>query len=154
MNEVFKTFLSLSFSGSLLILAFLLCRPLLRDRVSRQWQYYIWLLVIARLLLPYAPQTNFTNSFFQTVNKTVEIPKAAELQQQNRIDLSDSTSRENDYGIMNQKQTPGAWLTANEAWRLVKSNLWLLWLAGAFVLFIRKATAYESFVRFPVHCYP
>ena len=52
MSELLKWILSLSLSGSVLILLLTLLRPLVRERVSRRWQYYIWLLVIARLLLP------------------------------------------------------------------------------------------------------
>ena len=51
MNEILKIFLSLSLSGSLLILVLLLCRPLFKNKVSKSWQYYIWLVVIIRLLL-------------------------------------------------------------------------------------------------------
>ena len=52
MSELLKWILSLSLAGSVLILLLMLLRPLVRERVSRRWQYYIWLLVIARLLLP------------------------------------------------------------------------------------------------------
>lgn len=58
MNEALKITLSLSCSGALLIIALCLLRPLFRKRLSKQWQYYIWLAVIARLLLPFAPETN------------------------------------------------------------------------------------------------
>ena len=43
MNAVLKIFLSMSVSGSLLILVLLLGKRLLKDKISRQWQYYIWL---------------------------------------------------------------------------------------------------------------
>ncbi|MCI8478954.1 MAG: peptidase, M56 family protein, partial [Oscillospiraceae bacterium] len=56
MSECFKTVLSLSLSGALLILVLLLIKPLVRDRLSKRWQYYIWLVVLARLLLPFAPE--------------------------------------------------------------------------------------------------
>lgn len=42
----------LSLAGSVLILLLMLLRPLVRERVSKRWQYYIWLLVIVRLLAP------------------------------------------------------------------------------------------------------
>ena len=55
MIELLKLLLSLSFSGTVLILILLLSRPLYRNRLSRQWQYYIWLIVVARMLLPFTP---------------------------------------------------------------------------------------------------
>ena len=41
MNIVFKTFFSMSFSGGLLILVLFFGKGFLKDKVSRQWQYYI-----------------------------------------------------------------------------------------------------------------
>ena len=65
MLELFKTILSLSLSGTLLILLLLLCRPLYRNRLSKRWQYYIWLLVIARLLFPITPKTSLIGNLFK-----------------------------------------------------------------------------------------
>ena len=58
MNTVLKIFLFLSFSGSLLILALLLGKRFFRDKISRQWQYYVWLVVVLRLLLPFGPEAD------------------------------------------------------------------------------------------------
>ncbi len=65
MNDILKTFLSMSVSGSLLLLILLAVRPLYRTRVSKRWQYYIYLVVIARLLLPFAPQRSLVGAFFE-----------------------------------------------------------------------------------------
>lgn len=60
-----KVVISLSLSGSLLIFFLLLCKPLLKDRVSKQWQYYIWLIVIARLLLPFSTKESLMGTLFE-----------------------------------------------------------------------------------------
>ncbi len=60
MNDILMLFLSMSLSGSLLILALLILKPLYRNRTRRRWQYYIWLAVIARLLLPFSPQQSLS----------------------------------------------------------------------------------------------
>ena len=60
MNDILMLFLSMSLSGSLLILALLLLKPLYRNLTRRRWQYYIWLAVIARLLLPFSPQQSLS----------------------------------------------------------------------------------------------
>lgn len=44
-------------------------KRLLQDKVSRQWQYYIWLIVILRLLLPFGPER--TLPIKTTVRQTV-----------------------------------------------------------------------------------
>ena len=60
-----KLILSLSLSGSILILILFLCKPLFQSKMSKAWQYYIWLAVIARLLLPFAPEHNLVGSLFR-----------------------------------------------------------------------------------------
>ena len=72
MNEALKIVLSLSLSGSILILILHLLRPLFKDRLSKRWQYYIWLVVVARLLLPFAPETNLMGTLFQGIDKDME----------------------------------------------------------------------------------
>lgn len=54
MTGLLKAVLSLSLSGTLLGLAVFALGRLLRGRVSQRWRYYIWLAVLARLLLPVA----------------------------------------------------------------------------------------------------
>lgn len=65
MGEILKVVLSLSLSGSLLILTLLLCKPLFVGKISKRWQYYIWLVVIARLFLPFAPETSLVGGLFR-----------------------------------------------------------------------------------------
>ena len=64
MNGIWKVILSMSLSGTLLITALLLFKPLFRNRFGRRWQYYIWLVVISRLLLPFTPQESLMNTLF------------------------------------------------------------------------------------------
>lgn len=71
MNVVLKTFLSMSVSGGLLILILLLGKRLLKDKISRQWQYYIWMIVILRLLLPFGPEVNMLGKIYQVVDRAV-----------------------------------------------------------------------------------
>lgn len=72
MNETLKIVLSLSISGGLMVLIFHLLRPIFKERLSKQWQYYIWLVVVARLILPFAPETNLIGTIFQGIDKSVD----------------------------------------------------------------------------------
>lgn len=65
MNSIFMLFLSMSVSGSLMILGMFFLKPLFRNKISRQWQYYAWLIVIARLLLPITPAESLVGNLFQ-----------------------------------------------------------------------------------------
>lgn len=52
MTQLFSVVLSLSLSGALVGLLILLFRPLTGRFFAKKWTYYLWLLVIVRLLLP------------------------------------------------------------------------------------------------------
>jgi beta-lactamase regulating signal transducer with metallopeptidase domain len=52
--DFFKILLSLSVSGTILILFLFLMKPFIKNKMSKKWQYYIWLIVVARLLIPFA----------------------------------------------------------------------------------------------------
>lgn len=122
MNRIFTLFLSLSLSGSLTALILLLGSRLWKDRLSRQWQYYIWLIVIARLLLPFTPEKNLIGNVFQSVSRQTLPPNPISWPQaQSGLQHLPAPSPE----------TAG-----------------LIWLGIALVLLIRKITVYQSFTRY------
>ena len=52
MAQIFGVVLSLSVSGALVGLIILLIRPVTRKIFSKKWTYYLWLLVLIRLMIP------------------------------------------------------------------------------------------------------
>ncbi|HEX3076455.1 MAG TPA: M56 family metallopeptidase [Lachnospiraceae bacterium] len=70
MSIVLKLIISLSLSGSMIAILFFLFKPLLRYRLSKTWQYYIWLVVLFRMLVPYTIQMNLVGTMLQWVEKT------------------------------------------------------------------------------------
>lgn len=65
MSDIFKLILSMSLSGSVLVLILLALRPFIKDRFSKAWQYYVWIIVLMRLLIPYSPEFGLVNGVFQ-----------------------------------------------------------------------------------------
>lgn len=64
MQEIMNTVLMLSLSGTFLAGILFLLRPLYRRRLSKRWQYYIWLVVIARLLVLVAHKRSYRNDTY------------------------------------------------------------------------------------------
>jgi len=62
MNNLMLTVVSLSVSGSILIAILLLLKPVIKTKLSHRWQYYIWLVVVARLLIPLSFDINLMES--------------------------------------------------------------------------------------------
>lgn len=135
MNRALELILSMSVSGGLLILALLLGRRLLGKKVSRQWQYYIWLAVIARLLLPFGPEASLMGSVRQAAGEAVV--QAAHTEAPPPAAAPEIPAGQD--GLPLPSEGPAE--TAGE-------YLWLIWLGAALGLLVRKATAYQSFVRY------
>ncbi len=77
MNEFMKLLLSLSVSGTLLLLLTLGLKPLYKNKFSKRWQYYIWIIAVLRFLLPFTPDTTIVGSLFQKLDTAAsanEIP--------------------------------------------------------------------------------
>lgn len=151
MNTVLKIFLSMSFSGSLLILALFLGKRFLKDKISRQWQYYIWLIVILRLLLPFGPEVNLLGKTYQAVDQV--ITQAAPLSQQQPASYaSGNMPAPADNQEPNSENNPSKGLTAphplQEIGALLFNHIWLIWLLVALGMLIRKITSYQGFTRY------
>ena len=153
MNAVLKIFLSMSFSGSLLILALLFIFRLLKDKLSRQWQYYIWLVVLLRLLLPLGPEVNLLGKTYQAVDRIIS--QAASLPQKQAPANTSGDVPAPVLSLASEPENadrPGADLPADH-WlpdlvALLTNHLWLVWLTAALGLLIRKITIYQSFIQY------
>ena len=154
MNAVLKIFLSMSFSGSLLILALLLGKRFLKDKISRQWQYYIWLVVVLRLLFPFGPEVSLLGKTYQAVDQAITRTAPLPPQQQSPL----TTPGGNSAPVVGTEQSNGSMSSPTEdlttahpiqeIGTLLTDQVWLIWFVVALTLLIRKATIYQSFMRY------
>lgn len=142
MNSIFITVLSLSLAGSLLISIIFISLALFKGKISKRWQYYIWLVVIVRLLLPFTHKINIVEIIFQRMDSTVT----------NVIELSwqeDSAVKKNAGNYLeNQIQADVSLRSQNNFFKVILANVWLLWFVVAVIMFVRKVTIYQSFARY------
>lgn len=158
MNEFIKLILSLSLSGSLLILLLILLRPVYRNRLSKNWQYYIWLVVILRLLLPVTPETSLMGILFsiqeQRAADNLTVPETAMEQAETFYGAADTGSAVTDrHDVGNttaENNSPAAAFSPDTATdhESIGRVLFLLWLVVTLLLFVRKLTVYQSFVKY------
>lgn len=167
MNEVLAVILSMSLSGGIVIIMLYLVLLLFRKRLCRQWQYYIWLIAIIRLLLPFAPQQNLMNELFQSAEpptSDMESFSPGRLQNEQppkkdfeiNVTPSDNTEDEKDtiqspkanYDITGETadRIPNNELTGKSyvLSDIIRHYLWLIWLLPAMVLFAKKIIAYAK----------
>ncbi len=146
MNEILKVFLSMSVSGGLLILVLLLGKRFWRDRLNRQWQYYIWLAVILRLLLPFGPEVNLLGRTYQAVGQAITTPLTQQVVQDPSEDRPAAGVAEE---IPESPVQPSAAAhPLREFGTQLVNHIWLIWLVAALGLLIRKITIYQGFVRY------
>lgn len=50
--EIIRTFLTMSLTGSIIALILFIIKPIIKDRLPKSFQYYIWFVVFIALLLP------------------------------------------------------------------------------------------------------
>lgn len=144
MNDFLLLWLSLSFSGALTALALILLRPVLRQ-FSKKWQYYIWLLVILRLLIPFSLDINIVGGLFQQAqtNFTPQYTPAERFSESSDSDLSESPGFSVPENNNPQKLSESA-----SDFSFLKNHIWgALWLSVATVLFFRKVYGYGRLVK-------
>lgn len=139
MSEFMKILLSLSVSGSLLLLLVLGLKPLYKNSFSRRWQYYIWIIVALRFLLPFTPDATIVGSLFERFDRaaiTSETPVNANALLS--VSADDSETEPIPADITAAMREPFE----------IYSCLFLIWAALASALFVRKVTVYQGFIRY------
>lgn len=71
MEQIFRMVFSLSVSGSLIGLMLLAFRPITGRFFTRRWTYYLWLLVLVRLLVPLHGDINLMEYLSANLEETV-----------------------------------------------------------------------------------
>ncbi len=142
MNEFMKVLLSLSVSGTLLLLLLLGLKPLYKTKFSKRWQYYVWIIVALRFLLPFTPDTTIVGSLFEKSHTTVitkENPANPDIPVWVNTDNNETepiqTSRDITAVAMREPLN-------------IYVCLFFIWSTSALVLFVRKITIYQSFIQY------
>ena len=142
MNEFIKILLSLSVSGALLLLFILGLKPLYKNRFSKRWQYYVWIIVALRFLLPFTPDTTIVGSLFEKFDAaaiTNEIPTSP------NVPVPVGTGNSKAEPIQTNREIND---TAMREPFNIYVCLFFIWSALALVLFVRKITVYQGFIQY------
>ena len=142
MNEFMKILLSLSVSGALLLLLILGLKPLYKNKFSKRWQYYIWIVVALRFLLPFTPDTTIIGSLFEKFDTTAitnEIPTSP------NVPVPADTGNSKAEPIQTNREITTA--AMREPFNKYVC-LFFIWSALALVLFVRKVTVYQGFIQY------
>ena len=124
---------------------------MLKNKISRQWQYYIWLVVVLRLLLPFGPEVSLMGKTYRTVDQAISQAALLPPQQQPPLNvpggnLVPAVGAEHRKEMLN---SPADDVTTTHPFQdigvLLINHIWLVVALG---LLIRKITIYQGFVRY------
>ena len=165
MEQIFRVILSLSISGGLVGLLILLCRPVTRRFFARRWTYYLWLLVLVRLLVPVHGDINLMGqlstmlaemgnqqvSVEESVSEHVENAEAEEpegnvLDVETADETFDAAIIEN---IGRNETAIGTSVDRQEANRraYIFQIAGIIWILGVFLTIVYRVCTYKNFVK-------
>ncbi|AZV57458.1 M56 family metallopeptidase [Clostridium sp. AWRP] len=137
MSTLIKTIFMASLNGSVLVILILLIKMLLKKKLKAEFHYFIWFLLIIKLIMPYGPESNLSifNIFSAVTEKEETISSKYYLKTSNisKNKLKDSNvpgnlSKNKNIESLNKKIN-------------YKSILFFIWLMG--IVFFIANTLYE-----------
>ena len=121
--------------GSIAAICILILKLIIKDNLGVRWNYWVWLLLLVRLLVPYAPQSSFSVFNVLSFNKSASI-QLNNLSAVAFINSQEVTKGQEQNNIDNQKPSSVIDSSKNN----VNLQIFLfklasiLWLAGAILL--------------------
>lgn len=168
MEQIFRVILSLSISGGLVGLLILLFRPVTRRFFAKRWTYYLWLLLLVRLLVPIHADINLMGQLSEMLavadsrQVSVEGPEAGQIENVEAEGLSGIATGMESAEIADETfdaadiENAGLNKTAvAESVDRQKTNrradifqiAGICWIIGVFLTAVYRICTYKSFVR-------
>jgi beta-lactamase regulating signal transducer with metallopeptidase domain len=146
MSEPVKLLFSLSLSGTILAVIIFLLKPFVKNKISKSVQYYIWLVVLLRLILPFSFESSLMNNLFYWDSNVIEVPEQTAVKLE-VIVPGEATSildleRNVDMGVYNNDVDHGRFLQD-----LFNQYALYLWLLGLIAVLMFNIFGYLSFSR-------
>jgi beta-lactamase regulating signal transducer with metallopeptidase domain len=118
MNNLVIKLLSLSLSATIIIFILLAIKPFVKRNLSKTWQYYIWLAVLFRLLIPFTPETSLMNLFYNLLEQKSYINSVSQ------------------------------YLPKNELVIYISEYVGIFWLIIVFVIILKKVICYNKYIYY------
>jgi beta-lactamase regulating signal transducer with metallopeptidase domain len=163
MNETVKLLLSLSLSGSILAVLIFALKPLVKHRFSKAVLYYVWIIVLLRLVVPFSFEESLMNNMFY--KQSLETPIAS-VENVTLHEKSESTAFNLETvsgNLVNNGQAAGeksidvelgegSVRSGESAYfssviKHLKNNIFYLWLAGFLVVLGKNIFGYIMFLK-------
>ena len=114
-----------------------------RGRTNHRWKYYIWLIIIARLLIPLTPDISLTGTIFEKTDIVME-----QIVETTPTDgtVNITPVEKDNYDTNDNSDTTFSLIHSFIS--VLFQNLGIIWLVVSLILLIRKITIYQGFVKY------
>lgn len=148
MNEALKLILSLSLSGSILAVIVFVMKGLIRHKLSKSVQYYIWIIVLVRLILPFSNEGSIMNDLFYKnsapitiTSQNIENPATVIGENDRRILILPNVNRNLANGVYNYDSDHSRYIID-----LFSQYVFYFWFLGVIITLAVNLTGYVKFL--------
>lgn len=145
MNAWFITFVSLSLSGSVVALLLVLFKLIFKNKLSKTWGYYIWLVVILRLIIPFSPEISFVGELFNSTESHIAMSNTSDGA---TYDTNSNPIQQLPIGEVLKPIEPVTPIATFNLYKIVTDALWVVWLAVAIAMLMWKIIGYNNFISY------
>lgn len=154
MNESIKLLLSLSLSGSILALIILMIKSIICNKLSKIIQYYIWVIVLLRFIMPFSFQDSIMNNIFYNNEKSIESNNVSSSNdvsspQENTVTENNNKSlvvNNNKSNVINEVNTVKSSREVSII-GLINKYVLHIWLFVAFIIFTFNILSYIKYLK-------
>ncbi len=146
MSEIVKLLLSLSLSGSILAALIFAAAPFIKRKLSKSIQYYIWIVVLIRLIMPFSFETSIMNELFYG-NQTAVIATSQDRIQP--VVLTGTNISKPDLMPSVQENVVNGVVVQDASFQdLFNKYSLYLWLLGVIITLSINLTGYVRFLKY------
>ncbi len=152
MNETIKLILSLSLSGSILALLIFLFKPFIKHKISKSVQYYLWIVVLFRLVIPYSFEENIMNHVFYGEQTAIDSQKGLQKTALPMDGMNENTTHSSSLPNVQERVTNGVYNGDVDHSRYFKDLLnqyaLYIWILGVIITLAFNLAGYIRFSKY------
>ena len=130
---VFKLVTATTIQASILICLIFVLKAILRGRLEARWQYWLWIILLVRMVMPWGPASNFSVfNLLPQADKTVVPEKIAAKVHQSENVISEKASVSESQKIIPASTNAATTISGGRSY-------WGIWQISAFTWFVIAA---------------
>ena len=146
MNPIVKLLLSLSVSGGILAVLIFTVKPFIKHKLSKSIQYYIWIVVLLRLTLPFSFETSIMNELFYGNQTPVVASSQGEVQPV--VGTGQNISKSNLVPNVQETVANGDAQHGRYLQDLFNQYTLYIWMLGVIIALTINLTGYVRFLKY------